>query len=209
MKSLQRIFINGLKLSILLALSLAFIGCGSGGDDGAPGASGPAGPPGGEVIAVSEVQTSLVATITSATFTGRPVVNFSVVDQDKLPYVDLPSIRFTLSKLTPGINGDSSAWQSYINQTETADGNGSGTLDTIQATSDRNGVLENHQDGSYTYTFDNDISQITSPITVAFEPELTHRLAMQPVAAVNQRLMLFSISALQMERQPAFFLEKL
>jgi len=182
MNSLRRTFINGMKLSIFLVLSLAFIGCGSDGDDGTPGAggpAGPAGPPGGDVIAVSEVQTSLVATINSATFTGQPVVNFTVVDQDGLPYVDLPSIRFSLAKLTPGINGDSSDWQSYINQTETADGNGPGTVDTIQATSDRNGVLENHQDGTYTYTFENDISQITSPLAVAYEPELTHRLAMQ------------------------------
>jgi OmcA/MtrC family decaheme c-type cytochrome len=171
--------ITGTKFTFLLILSLVFIGCGSDGSDGSDGTLGATGPAGGNVIKVSEVQTSLVATVNSATFGGQPVVNFSVVDQDGLPYVDLPAIRFTLSKLTPGINGDSSVWQSYINQIETADGIGPGTDDTIQATSDRNGVLENHQDGTYTYTFENDINQITTPLAVTFEPELTHRLAMQ------------------------------
>ena len=178
----NKIFFNQITKVFILVFSLILVGCGSDGSTGPagpPGAAGSPGPEGPPTLIVSEVQTALVPTIDSVTFGGQPVVNFNVVDQDGLPYVDLPSIRFTLSKLIPGENGDSSAWQSYINQTETADGNGPGTESTIQATSDSSGVLENHQDGTYTYTFLNDITQITSPLAVPFEADLTHRFAMQ------------------------------
>lgn len=176
--------LKSIASTMLLAFVLLLAGCGSGSDGaaGATGATGPAGPAGPEgppALEVSQVQTELVVTIDSATFEGKPVVNFTVLDQDGLPYVDLPSIRFTLSKLISGENGDSSTWQSYINVVETADGNGPGTVDTIQATADSNGTLENHQNGTYTYTFANDISNITTPLAVTFEPTLTHRLGMQ------------------------------
>jgi len=175
--------INRSTRLFILLISLIFVGCdGSTGPEGPPGATGdtgPTGPAGPAVTEVSEVQTKLVATITSATIDSNPVVYFDVVDQDGLPYVDLPSIRFSLAKLLPGENGDPSSWQSYINQIEVADGPGPGTVDTIQATSDRNGELENLGNGSYIYTFENDVTQITTPLAVTYEPDLTHRLAMQ------------------------------
>jgi len=169
-------------ISFFLVVIL-LVGCD--GSTGSTGPIGPAGPTGGTgptgpaVLEVSTEQSSLVATITSASINSQPVVNFTLVDQDGLPYVGLTSVRFTLSKLIPGQNGDSSQWSSYINQTETADGNGPGTTDTIQATSDRSGELVNNQDGSYSYKFENDVTAITSPVAVTYDSTLTHRLAMQ------------------------------
>jgi OmcA/MtrC family decaheme c-type cytochrome len=154
-----------------------------GGDDAGPagpeGPIGPEGPPSPPPLEVSHQPTALVPTITSVTINSKPVVEFSIVDQDGLPYVDLPSIRFTLAKLLPGKNGNSSAWQSYIQRTEAANGIGPGTQETLQATFDSGGNLVNHQDGSYTYTFGADIASITSPLAVTYEPTLTHRLGMQ------------------------------
>ncbi|NMH66660.1 OmcA/MtrC family decaheme c-type cytochrome [Shewanella salipaludis] len=165
------------RIAALLTLLVLF-GC-SDGKTGPAGPAGPEGPAAPPPIEVSENPTALVPTVTSVTINSAPVVEFNVVDQDGLPYVDLPSIRFTLAKLLPSKNGDSSAWQSYINRTEAPNGVGPGTQETIQATSDSGGTLENHQDGSYTYTFGTDITAITSPLAVVYEPELTHRLGMQ------------------------------
>jgi OmcA/MtrC family decaheme c-type cytochrome len=174
-RTLLCLFIS--RLIPLLSL-LLFIGC-SDGDTGPAGPEGPTGPTGPTPITVSKNPTSLLPTITSVTIKSAPVVTFNVVDQLGLPYIDLPSIRFTLAKLIPSKNGDASRWQSYLNRIESPDGVGSGTQDAIQATFDSNGTLVNHQDGSYTYTFATDITAITTPLAVSYEPSLTHRLGMQ------------------------------
>jgi OmcA/MtrC family decaheme c-type cytochrome len=164
--------------TLVILLMLASCG-GDSGDAGPAGPAGPEGPPSPPPLEVSHQPTDLIPTITSVTINSKPLVEFNVVDQDGLPYVDLPSIRFTLAKLQPGTNGDSSAWQSYINRTEAPNGIGPGTQEAVQATFDSGGSLVNHQDGSYTYTFGADIASITSPLAVSYEPTLTHRLGMQ------------------------------
>jgi len=178
----RNIFI-GMKFYLVLVLSLGMIGCGSDGSDGAVGATGATGPTGptGETgsSSVEYSPTSLAVTVDSVVISSPPVVNFNVVDQDGVAYTDLSGPRFMLSKLVPGSNGDASAWQSYINRTEVANGTGPGTVDMIQATQDRNGTLVNNGDGSYTYTFEADVTNITTPLAVGYEPSLTHRLAIQ------------------------------
>jgi OmcA/MtrC family decaheme c-type cytochrome len=159
-----------------LATSLS--GCGSDGEDGATGA---AGPPGGTVVVVEDPDT-LVLTITDVEIVdGYPVVSLQAETETGFAITTLTAgnLRFTFAKLTPGTNGNSSAWQSYINQTEVADGPGPGTVDTIQATSDRNGILINNNDGTYAYTFVNDVTNVTAPLAVEWEPTLTHRVAIQ------------------------------
>jgi len=174
---------GGYSIVFAIILSLLILGCGSDGSDGVDGAigpQGPAGPPGAPADPpTSENPVELTVTINSITINSAPIVNFSVVDQDGLIFTNLSDPRFMLAKLVPGTNGDSSYWQSYINRVETADGNGPGTQDTIQATQDRGGNLINNGDGTYSYTFVNDIANITQPIVVSYEPNLTHRLAIQ------------------------------
>jgi OmcA/MtrC family decaheme c-type cytochrome len=157
-------------------------GCG---DEGPAGPAGAEGPPGDTIVVIEDPDT-LVLTITGVTIVnGYPVVDLAAETETGFAITTLTNsnLRFTFAKLTPGTDGDASAWQSYINQAEvspTSDGGpGPGTVDTIQATYDRNGELTNNNDGTYSYTFVNDVTAIASPLAVAWEPTLTHRVAIQ------------------------------
>jgi len=179
----MRTFSNGLLLTLLMLLT----GCT--GDDGATGPAGPPGQDAPDPIEVSEHPEQLIATINQVNINNGVTVEFSVIDEEGLPFVDLTGARFTLVKLIPSMNGDSSYWQSYVNRVESANGIGPGTTDTIQATTDSNGTLSNNGDGTYSYVFATDPTQVTSPIEVSYQPELTHRIALQgsgeDIPAVN------------------------
>jgi len=177
MKTYKKASTCGLNLLLAVIFSLSMIGCGSDGSDGATGPAGPISPP--EPPVATDTPLELVVTVNSISISNQLTINFSLVNENGLAYVDLTAPRFMLAKLVPGTGGNSSRWQSYINQTEIADGNGPGTLDTIHAIQDRNGELINNNDGSYIYTFENDITNVTTPIPVTYEPDLTHRLAIQ------------------------------
>lgn len=173
------------RTAIILFSGLLTWGCS--GDDGRPGPQGdpgpvgPEGPPGTSVPGVSGEAKTLDARITNMSISDATVVNFSVRNEHDVPFVGLSAgnVRFTLAKLIPAANGHSSRWQSYINRRETAGSVGPGTQDTIQATAERNGTFVSHGDGSYSYTFASDIRAITTPLAVSYEPELTHRVALQ------------------------------
>jgi OmcA/MtrC family decaheme c-type cytochrome len=173
-----------LLLHFVLFLCLAFmtVACGNDGRDGAAGATGPAGPPSD---IPSSIPSKLTVNISSVTIETNPVVNFSIIDQDGEAYSDLTAPRFMIAKLQPGTNGNPSQWRSYLNRIETANGIGPGTNDTTQATQESNGELINHGAGNYTYIFANNIKAITTPIAVTYEPNLTHRLAIQ-ISGNNQ-----------------------
>ena len=148
------------------------------GDDGAPGAAGPAGPPG---LTTTTTATSLDISINSVTINSAPVVEFSVKNEDGVPFVGVNSgdFSFTIAKLEPATNGNPSYWQNYINTEETATvGPGTGNT-TVQASRESNGTLVNNGDGTYAYTFAIDIANVTSPLAVPYEPTLTHRVAIQ------------------------------
>ncbi len=173
------VFRQGLLLAVLGTLLAACSG-----DDGAmgpPGIPGPAGPPGTSPPGVSADAERLQAEISGVTIGSPPQIQFSLRNEKNVPFVGLPasSIRFTLAKLIPGSNGNPDRWQSYVNRTEQAGSVGPGTVDQIQATAERNGTLEDHGDGRYTYRFATDIKTVSSPIAVSYEPQLTHRVALQ------------------------------
>ncbi|GLX79500.1 cytochrome c [Thalassotalea insulae] len=173
-------FSKHIKSVILCSLALLIISCGQDGQDGAQGPAGEPGPQGPSTPPViTEPATLLTVSINKVEINSAPIVYFSVSDQNGQPYTTLTAPRFSLAKLIPGTKGNSDAWQSYINTIENADGNGPGTTPKIQATQDREGTLVNNDDGSYRYTFAHDITQISSPQIVSYQPELTHRLAVQ------------------------------
>ncbi len=120
------------------------------------------------------------AAITAVTVESPPVVNFSVADGAGVGLTGLTSsnVRFHIAKLVPGANGDSAQWQSYINRLKTPAVHPE-NAPAIQSMSDSGGELVDHGDGTYTYTFGTDITNVTSPMAVAFEPTLTHRVAVQ------------------------------
>ena len=190
--------------TLALMLAMSFLWACSG-DDGAPGAAGPAGPPGpqgppgpegpppgtsivigdGSLLTAEEIATlgKLQATITNVTVSSPPVAEFTVLDGngDAAVGIDPGAILFTFAKLMPAdpdINGGLPYWQSYINRTATSSQPG-GLATAVQATNDRGGALEELGGGQYRYTFSNDVTDITTPIAVAWEPNLTHRVGME------------------------------
>ncbi|MDE2150202.1 MAG: OmcA/MtrC family decaheme c-type cytochrome [Gammaproteobacteria bacterium] len=149
------------------------------GDTGAQGPAGPAGPAGPTGPVTGGAVTSLQLEITSATLGTTSTVDFKVTDQNGIGFVGLPAstLEVMIAKLVPGTNGDTDHWQSYVNATDTPSGVGPGTTPTIVAARDSGGTLVDHGDGTYTYTFGFDITNVTQPVAVSFDSALTHRIA--------------------------------
>ena len=153
---------------------MALTGCG--GDDGAPGQPGL--PAGIDIGNAAEIH----AFIDGVTIASPAVVDFTLMDGNGTPIKNLPagSISFKLAKLVPGTDGNASAWQSYINEMEQP-GAGPGTEAKTQAATENGslGTLVDNQDGTYRYTFSFDIATVTTPISVSYQPTLTHRVTFE------------------------------
>lgn len=159
-------------------LMSGLIGCD--GDTGRTGQAGPPGPPGG--VVAGPVPTALQIDITRVSIGDSVVVDFQAFDQDGFAFAHLEQLSFTIAKLVPGTEGNSSAWQSYLNRVEEP-GTGAwpGTETVVQATTESSstGSLVNNGDGSYRYTFNTDLNAVSAPLAVEYEPELTHRVGLQ------------------------------
>ena len=88
------------------------------------------------------------------------------------------NVRLHIAKLIPPVNGSSSAWLSYINRLKVPAVNPENDP-AVQATSERGGGLTNNGDGTYVYTFITDVANVTDPVEVAYDPDLTHRVGIQ------------------------------
>jgi OmcA/MtrC family decaheme c-type cytochrome len=148
----------------------------------------------------------LTAEITGVTVAGPPVVAFTVVDQNGNPAQGISgnTTWFTFAKLVPNtdpdVNGGLPYWQSYVNRVEDVANNvdtseppdgvpdrGSDALSVaVQATTDADfgagDRLVETAPGVYEYTFGTDVTDvtdITAPIAVAWEPDLTHRVGLE------------------------------
>jgi OmcA/MtrC family decaheme c-type cytochrome len=182
---------------------------GPAGADGPAGPTGPAGPPGpvtpppsdtimigdGSALTAAEIAAlgKLQATITNVSVAGAPVVDFTVTDSQGNPAEGIASgyVWFTFAKLVPNtdpnINGGLPFWQSYVNTSEdvanNVPGRGSDVLDlAVQATTDSRFSGGSHVEvapGQYQYTFGRDVTNVTAPIAVAWEPNLTHRVGLE------------------------------
>ena len=173
--------IRGLRVFWISLPAVFLLAC-SDGDMGPPGAPGPPGDPaptpGVDIGSAEEIN----AEITGVTIASAPVVNFTLVDGNGNPIKNLTAdaISFMIAKLLPGTDGNASAWQSYINEVEEP-GVGPGTEPTLHASRElgTEGVLTEDSNGSYTYTFATDIANITAPVPIPFEPDLTHRVGFE------------------------------
>jgi OmcA/MtrC family decaheme c-type cytochrome len=122
--------------------------------------------------------------IVDITISSPPEVEFTVTDQSGNPVLGLAdgTVRAGFAKLVPGsadINGGLPYWQSYINRVAEGDAPDAVLATAIQATNDRDGTLEEIGDGSYIYTFGTDVTNVTEPLAVAWEPDLTHRVVLE------------------------------
>lgn len=159
-----------------LVLGLAALTFSCSGSDGAPGPAGPAGPTAINASTTSfELlsQLDVVATITDVKVQSPPVVTFTMTTAEGVPITGLRPywvassrfVRFTITKLVPGQNGDPDSWVAYVRDAN------SGEPDY-----DTGSSLVDNGDGSYTFTFETDVENVNG---VPFEPALTHRVAGQ------------------------------
>jgi len=140
----------------------------------------------GSELTADEIEAlgKLQATITSVTVSSPPVVEFTVLDGNGYPAIGIAEgkVWFTFAKLVPNtdpaVNGGLAYWQSYVNRTANSSQPG-GLTTAIQATNDTSGALEELGDGMYRYTFSTDVTNVTTPITVAWVPGLTHRVGLE------------------------------
>ena len=186
--------------TILLAVVLTLLttACGGGGGGGAAAAGNPGPGVGGGAANSAFDYTDvdeLVATITDATVPadGRLIVAFQLTDEFGFAIDDLTAgdIRLTIAKLEASFVGNNTGnWQSYINDIEMP-GVGPGTEPRLQAIVEDgiDGVLTNHQDGTYDYRFAASIINITDQavldqaaregLDLSYEDDRTHRVAME------------------------------
>ena len=164
---------------------ITFLLVGCQGDDGAQG------PPGTPATSITDTATSLTMTISGVTVNSPPVVNFSVAAENGKGFVGLTTndLRFLIAKLIPASNGDPSKWQNYIVTTQNGTAMGAPLAKAVQGTRENNGTLVDHGDGTYTYTFGTDITNVAcpapcqdasgNPLDLSYQPTLTHRVGIQ------------------------------
>ena len=195
--------------SLAGALAFAVLtGCGGGDDVGVttppppttsiPGAlAAAAGDPANDTAINSSSAFTVLQTagVPAVTVVSAPVVNFTVFSDGKVKQgLTLSNMSFAIAKLVPGTNGEIDQWQSYVVRTETTAnapndvGSGPGgkavLASAVQATTDPKPASQTNQlvynaDGYYTYTFSTDITDPTKTNGVVFEPNRTHRIAIQ------------------------------
>lgn len=172
------------------------------GPPGGGGSTGPTGPTGienganvslgnGSALTAEQIEQigTLVATIdkvslTNTTAVRNPVIEFTL----KTPYggavTDLaPSVlSVAVAKLIPASDNQPARWQSYLNRNQNASAGPKPIAKAIQATTEggANGVLEALSTaGKYRYTYKVDLAAVTTPLAVAYEPSLTHRVGLE------------------------------
>jgi len=115
-----------------------------------------------------------VSNVAIPTGGGAPTVNLTLTNDLEQGLKDLPAgdIRFTLAQLSPGSNGGSSEWQSYITRSD-------GGIPDAQANAERGsaGTFVDNGDGTYQYTFANDLADY--PAGPVFDGTKTHRIGIE------------------------------
>ena len=172
-------------LAVLLAMSFFFIGCDSGdGAAGVTGAAGPAGPPGppgppgssggGIPVTSAEKINVIISGVSVPAGGGAPTVSLTLTNDLNQGLTGLPAanIRFVIAQLTPGSNGGSSEWQSYVTRSSAGIPNAQATTETAT-----NGTYVDNGDGTYEYTFANALTAYAGgPV---YDQSKTHRVGIE------------------------------
>jgi len=124
------------------------------------------------VVAALDIQSE----ITGITLGSPAVVEFTVTTASGSPVTGIGAqwdadnrfVRFTITKLVPGSNGDPSVRVSYTRATAN-----DGTTDPNY---DSGSSLVDHGGGRYPFTFNTDVANVSG---VTYEPTLSHRVAGQ------------------------------
>ncbi|MGL4577931.1 OmcA/MtrC family decaheme c-type cytochrome [Shewanella sp. DNRA4] len=174
-------------------LSLLLTGCG--GSDGKDGEDGKPG-----VVGVNITSTStLKAKFTNATVdAGKVTVDFTLENANGVAVLGLTKdhdLRFGIAQLTPVKEkvGETEAnrgyqWQAYINAKKEPGTIPSGVDNlkpsaqyqaNVEAASKCDTCLVDHGDGSYSYTYQANIANVTEPLTVTYSADATQRATME------------------------------
>jgi OmcA/MtrC family decaheme c-type cytochrome len=167
---------------VFLGVVLAACSGGDDGKDGAAGGTGPVGPPGqpgpstggGVPIDSADKINIAVTGVDIPAGGGAPTVELALTNDLTQGLTGLPAgdIRFVLSQLSPGMDGSSSEWQSYVTRT-------SNGIPNAQADAERGsaGAFVDNGDGTYAYTFAQALTDYAGgPV---FDAVKTHRLGIE------------------------------
>lgn len=184
-------FKNLKKVSRIAPLFAAMVlaGCGDGAD-GAPGAPGTPGIPGENSPYTVFTAAELTASIAEASIVdGKLTFSFSAEDQNGTPLVGITGLRVNVIKLVADDNGDAYNWTSFLRKSTDIDptnypdvGNVSLATNERDGDADENGELVDNLDGTYQYTFANDVLNAVDPVSgeaIAWEEDLTHRIGLE------------------------------
>jgi len=175
------------SIAALMLLGLFLAACGGGSDgadgtDGATGGTGSAGPPGppgpasGNSVPVDSADMINIA-VTSVDVPvggGAPTVSLALTNDLEQGLRGLPAgdIRFVISQLSPGVNGGSSEWQSYVTRSSNGVANAQATTEKASS-----GTFVDNSDGTYEYTFAEALTDYAGgPV---FDEVKTHRLGIE------------------------------
>ena len=178
---------NLIRLTIILMASCFLWACE--GDDGAAGAQGPQGERGepgdqgeqgdpgsvaGLPIASAEFINVAITDIDAPADGSAPTISFTLKNDLNQGLTGLPAdnISFVIAQLSPGVAGASSEWQSYVTRS-------SGGVPNAQASTEGgdDGDYVDVGDGSFTYTFENDLTAY--PAGPTFDPQKIHRVGIE------------------------------
>lgn len=178
---MYRLTTGNWNLAALLLTSALLFACsgdtGPAGPAGGQGPAGPPGPPGGDgpagsaTVPVESVEKINVAlSVELPLDVDEPTIVMRLTDDLGFGLTGLPAgaVGFTLAQLSPGQNGGSSEWQSYITD---------GPQAATESASD--GTFEEMDDGSgtYTYTFAQPLTDYAAgPV---FDETKIHRLGVE------------------------------
>jgi OmcA/MtrC family decaheme c-type cytochrome len=123
----------------------------------------------------------LVVEITDVTVSSPPVIAYKVTTQNGAAVSGVGtvggndrtqgSVRGVFDKLIETDGAIRSHWVSYIN---------SSSLPPLHATRETGTVVEDADTpGTYTFTYTTDVTDVDTPVTVSYEPTLTHRASME------------------------------
>jgi len=170
-----------LTMGFALFFAFALVGCSGGNSSNKPKEKEEA-----QVEAVKVTDNGSVATMEVA---------FRLSDDgDPVSGVDANDVRFSVAKLLSAASPRT--WQSYINEVEDVENpppgwppaqgapnaTGKATHAMAERASTEGGVFTDNGDGTYSYKFSFNFRAVTDPVTdapIAYEPSLTHRIAMQ------------------------------
>ena len=187
---MRRSFERNLRIVLVLLAGAFLFACdgstgpagpvGPTGDQGTPGTPGPSGPPGpstGNALpwdSADKINVE-IQSVAIPSGGGAPQVTLRLSDDLGFGLKGLPAstVGFVLAQLSPApATGGSSEWQAYITNGRTNPPDVQASYESATA-----GTFTDNGDGTYSYTFANDLGDY--PAGPTFDETKTHRLGLE------------------------------